>query len=110
MPHTVGYRLISACTVMVSSTSPVSVVSMPSLASTAACSPSGQRCSVRDPAARGVDQLHGAVADDVVHVALQQDVRVQRDVDLGQRGADVFLGVEVDAAERRLELAGARRR
>ncbi|SKS78662.1 Uncharacterised protein [Mycobacteroides abscessus subsp. abscessus] len=35
---------MSACTVMVSRTSPVSVVSIPSLASTAACRPSGQRC------------------------------------------------------------------
>ena len=57
-----------------------------------------------DPAAGGVDQVHRAVADDVVHVALQQHVRVQGDVDLGQRGADVFLGVQVDAAERLLDL------
>jgi hypothetical protein len=42
-----------------------------------------------------------------VHVALQQHVSVQRDVDLGQRGADVLLGVDVDAAERLLELAGS---
>ena len=44
-----------------------------------------------DPAAGGVDQLHGTVADDVVHVALQQDVGVQGDVDLGQCGGDVLL-------------------
>ncbi len=43
--------------------------------------------------------MHRVVADDVVHVALQQHVGVQRDVDLGQRRADVFLGVQVDAAE-----------
>ena len=52
--------------------------------------------------------MHRVVADDVVHVALQQHVGVQGDVDLGQRGADVLLGVQVDAAERLLELAGAR--
>ena len=52
-----------------------------------------------DAAARGVDQVHGVVAHDVVHVAVQQDVRVQRDVDLGERGADVLLGVEIDSAE-----------
>ena len=43
--------------------------------------------------------MHGVVADDVVHVAVQQDVGVQRDVHLGQRGADVLLRVQVDAAE-----------
>ena len=59
---------------------------------------------LRDPAAGGVDQLHRAVAHDVVHVALQQHVGVQGDVDLGQRGADVLLGVQVDTAERLLDL------
>ena len=48
--------------------------------------------------------MHRAVADDVVHVALQQHVGVQGDVDLGQRGADVLLGVQVDAAELGLDL------
>ncbi len=43
--------------------------------------------------------MHGVVADDVVHVAVQQNVSVQRDVHLGQRRADVFLRVQVDAAE-----------
>ena len=51
--------------------------------------------------------MHRVVANDVVHVALQQHVGVQRDVDLGQRRADVLLGVEVDAAELRLELLRA---
>ena len=51
--------------------------------------------------------MHRVVADDVVHVAVQQHMGVQRDVDLGQRGADVFLGVQVDAAERLLDLACA---
>ena len=62
---------------------------------------------LRDAAAGGVDQVHRVVADDVVHVALQQHVRVQGDVDLGQRGADVLLGVQVDAAEFGLDLLGA---
>ena len=48
--------------------------------------------------------MHGVVADDVVHVALQQHVCVQCDVDLGQGGADVFFRVQVDAAELGLEL------
>ena len=51
--------------------------------------------------------MYGVVADDVVHVALQQHVGVQRDVDLGQSGADVLLGVEVDAAEFSFDLLGA---
>ena len=51
--------------------------------------------------------MHGVVAHDVVHVAVQQDVRVQRDVDLGERGADVLLGVEIDSAELLFELARA---
>ena len=62
----------------------------------------GPALQLGDAAAGGVDQVHGVVADDVVHVAVQQHVRVQRDVDLGQRGADVLLGVQVDAAECRL--------
>ena len=52
-----------------------------------------------DATAGGVDQVHGAVAHDVVHVAVQQDMRVQRDVDLGERGADMLLGVQIDSAE-----------
>ena len=52
-----------------------------------------------DAAAGGVDQVHGVVAHDVVHVAVQQDMRVQRDVDLGECGADVLLGVEIDSAK-----------
>ena len=52
-----------------------------------------------DAAAGGVDQVHGVVAHDVVHVAVQQDVRVQCDVDLGEGGADMLLGVEIDSAE-----------
>jgi hypothetical protein len=52
--------------------------------------------------------VHGAVADDVVHVALQQHVGVQGDVDLGEGGSDVFLGVQVDSAQRLLDLLGAR--
>ena len=51
--------------------------------------------------------MHGFVADDVVHVALQQHMRVQRDVDLGECGDDVFLGVQVDAAERLFDFACA---
>ena len=47
----------------------------------------GPALQLGDPAAGGVDQVHGAVADDVVHVALQQHMGVQGDVDLGQRGA-----------------------
>ena len=43
-------------------------------------------------------KVHRVVTDDVVHVAQQQDVRVQSDVDLGQGGADVLFGVQVDAA------------
>ena len=43
--------------------------------------------------------MHGVVAHDVVHVAVQQDMRVQRDVDLGECGADVLFGVEIDSAE-----------
>ena len=70
----------------------------------------GPALQLRDPAAGGVDQMHGVVADDVVHVALQQHVGVQCDVDLGQRGADVFLGVQVDAAEFGLDLLRARPR
>jgi hypothetical protein len=89
IPHTVGYLLINACTVMVSSTSPVSV---------------GPALQLSDAAARGVDQVHGVVPHDVVHVPVQQHVRVQRHVDLGQGGADVLLGVEVDSAEPRLDL------
>ena len=52
-----------------------------------------------DAAAGRVDQVHGVVAHDVVHVAVQQDVRVQCDVDLGQGGADMLLGVQIDSAE-----------
>ncbi len=52
-----------------------------------------------DAAAGGVDQVHRVVAHDVVHVAVQQHMRVQRDVDLGERGADVLFGVQIDAAE-----------
>ena len=48
--------------------------------------------------------MNRIVANDVVHVALQQHMRVQRDVDLGQGGADVLFGVQVDAAELGLEL------
>ena len=51
-----------------------------------------------DPAAGGVDELYGSVADDVMHIALQQRMGVQCDVDLGQGGGDVLLGVEVDSA------------
>ena len=51
--------------------------------------------------------MHRTVADDVVHVALQQHVRVQGDVDLGQRGGDVLLGVKVDSAECLLQSSGA---
>ncbi len=51
--------------------------------------------------------MHRVVPHDVVDVALQQHMRVQRDVDLGERGADVFLGVQIDAAERLFQLAGA---
>ena len=69
--------------------------------------PVGPALQLRDPAAGRVDQVHRAVADDVVHVALEQHVRVQCDVDLGQRGADVLLGVQVDAAELGLELLRA---
>ena len=43
--------------------------------------------------------MHRSIADDVVHIALQQHMRVQGDIDLGQRGGDVLLGVEVDTTE-----------
>ena len=67
----------------------------------------GPALQLRDPAAGRVDQVHRVVADDVVHVALQQHVCVQCHVDLGEGGADVFLGVQVDAAELGLELLRA---
>ena len=69
--------------------------------------PVGPALQLRDAAAGRVDQVHRVVADDVVHVALQQHVGVQCDVDLGQSGADVLLGVQVDAAELGLELLRA---
>ena len=59
------------------------------------------------PAGR-VDQLDRAIAHDVVHIALQQNVGVEGHVDLGQRGADVLLGVQVDAAESFLQSLSAR--
>ncbi len=40
-----------------------------------------------------------------MHVALQEHMRVQRDIDLSQCGADVLLGVQVDATERFLDFA-----
>ena len=54
------------------------------------------------PAAHLVDQLDAAVADDVVDVAVQQRVGVQGHVDRGQL-LDVVVGVQVDAAELRLD-------
>src|ERR1700741_3463993 len=67
----------------------------------------GPPLQLRDAAARGVDQVHRVVPHDVVHVALQKHMRVQCDVDLGQCGADMFLRVQVDAAERLFDFAGA---
>ena len=61
----------------------------------------------RDATARGVDQVDRVVPDDVVHVALQQHVGVQGDVDLGQRRTHVLLGVQVDTAQRGFQLACA---
>ena len=52
--------------------------------------------------------MHRPVPDDVVHIALQQHVRVQRDVDLGECGTDMLVGVQIDPAEGRLQLAGTR--
>ncbi len=58
------------------------------------------------PAAHLVDQLDRAAAHDVVDVAVQQRVGVQRDVDRGELG-QVLVVVEVDAAELLLDrLAG----
>ena len=51
--------------------------------------------------------MNRVIADDVVNVALQQHMSVQRDVDLGQCGADVLLGVQVDPAELGLQLLRA---
>ena len=61
----------------------------------------------RHPPPRLADQLHRAVADDVVHVAVQQDLGVQRHVHRGE-GAQVLGRVQVDA-EDALHLLGARR-
>src|SRR2546430_3697298 len=52
MPHSDLYRLTSDCTVMLSSTSPESLTGTASFASTAACRPSGQRCSLAIRSAR----------------------------------------------------------
>ena len=51
------------------------------------------------PAPGLVDQVHRAVPHDVVHVALEQRMRVQGHVEPGQR-LGVLGGVQVDAAER----------
>ena len=45
-----------------------------------------------------------------MHVAVQQDVRVQRDIGFGERGPDVFFGVEIDSAKLLFELCGPPRR
>ncbi|SIN07788.1 Uncharacterised protein [Mycobacteroides abscessus subsp. abscessus] len=37
--------------------------------------------------------MHGAVAHDVVDIALEEHMGVQRDVDLGQGGSDVMFGI-----------------
>ena len=70
--------------------------------------PVGPALAQRDPAARGVDQVDLAVPDDVVDVALEQRVRVQRGVDGGEPVA-VLTGVQVDPAERLLHDLGAAR-
>ena len=61
--------------------------------------PVGPALELRDAAARGVDEVHAAVADDVVDVAFEEIVGVHGDADVYERRADVFLAVEVDAAE-----------
>jgi hypothetical protein len=80
----------------------VGLASSPSIASTAACSPSGQRCRCATRPAGVVDELDLPVADEVVDVAVQQRVRVERHVD-GREGVRLVLGVEVDAAEAPLD-------
>ncbi len=57
---------------------------------------------VRHAAAGVVDQLDLAVADEVVDVAVQQRVGVERDVDR-REGVRLVFGVEVDAAETALD-------
>ena len=57
---------------------------------------------VRHAAAGVVDQLDLPVAHEVVDVAVQQRVGVERDVDRGE-GVRLVLGVEVDAAEAALD-------
>ena len=42
-----------------------------------------------------------------MHIALQQHMGVQGDIDLGQRGGDVLLGIKVDTAKRLLQPSGA---
>ncbi|SKU63336.1 Uncharacterised protein [Mycobacteroides abscessus subsp. abscessus] len=50
--------------------------------------------------------MHGAVAHDVVDIALQEHMGVQRDVDLGQGGSDVMFGIQVDISQLLLQLPG----
>ena len=60
-----------------------------------------------DAPARGVDELHPSIAHDVVDVLAQQEVRVQRDVDLNQRRTDVFGRVDVVDVELVLDRPGS---
>ena len=59
--------------------------------------PVGPTLEVCDPPAGLVDQVHAAVPHDVVDVAPQEGVAVQRQVDLGERPPGVLGGVQLGA-------------
>ena len=60
-----------------------------------------------DASTRGVDEVHGAITHDVVHVALQEHMCVQGHIDLGEGGPDVVLGVQVDVPQLLFQLPGS---
>ena len=78
MPQTLGYSSTRFCSVIDPSTRPCASNATPSLASIAVCSPAGQRRSQRHAPFELVHHLDGPVLHHVVHVAVQQGVRVQR--------------------------------
>lgn len=62
--------------------------------------------TIRNPATGIVDQLHPSIGDEVVHVAFDQRMRVQRDMRRRQQ-VDVLLRIQVIDPERRFDTGEA---
>ena len=102
MPHTIGYNATRCWSVIWPRIIPCDLAATPSLASMAVCRPAGQR---RSSAIRPLNSSTISMAPflhDVVHVAVQQGVGMQRVLD-GPVNREVALIEEIPAAQRDLD-------